>query len=278
MLTILVAFVSLSASAYDFKENGFYYNVVSLSDMTCEVTSGDTKYTGDVEIPSIATYKGRTLSVTGIDDLTFNSSGITSLIIPNSITTIGDYAFSSCTNLKSVKFGNGLTNVELYNNNSYFYDSKNVTKIEVGNSIGMAIMFVHGLGNVETLIISEDYIEDNIPTLFRYERYYYFSSLSSLKTFICKKTVPPTLGTDISNSQYLDLEVYVPAESLATYQSTDVWKDFWELKAIDYTTGINTPKVGNAKTTDVIYDLQGRKLKASQKGMNIINGKKVLVK
>lgn len=45
-----------------------------------------------------------------------------------------------------------------------------------------------------------------------------------------------------------------------------------------FTTGIKTIELHNLDGTVVIYDLQGRRLSAPAKGVNIINGKKVLVK
>ncbi len=61
----------LQANAYDFKVDGFYYNLVSLTELTCEVTSGDEKYEGDLTIPSEVVYNGRTLSVVGIGESAF---------------------------------------------------------------------------------------------------------------------------------------------------------------------------------------------------------------
>ena len=46
LTTILCA--SLSASAYDFEIDGIYYEVISLTDLTCAVTSGDNKYQGEL--------------------------------------------------------------------------------------------------------------------------------------------------------------------------------------------------------------------------------------
>lgn len=60
------------ASAYDFEVDGIYYNVVSLSERTCAVTSGENKYTGDIVIPNSVTYKTTTLAVTAVEDNSFN--------------------------------------------------------------------------------------------------------------------------------------------------------------------------------------------------------------
>lgn len=50
--------------------------------------------------------------VTSIGDYAFvNCSSITSVVIPDGVTTIGDYAFDGCNKLESVTVGNGVTSV-----------------------------------------------------------------------------------------------------------------------------------------------------------------------
>ena len=71
-----------------------------------------------------------------------------------------------------------------------------------------------------------------------------------------------------TNKQYLDLNVYVPKEALKAYQNAEPWKNFWNLQDFD-PTGIESVK------SDAI---NGNHLDAPKKGLNIINGKKVIVK
>lgn len=59
------------------------------------------EYTGDVIIPEYVTFDGKTYSVTAICSSAFRDcSGLTSVTLPNSITSIGDHAFTGCTGLK----------------------------------------------------------------------------------------------------------------------------------------------------------------------------------
>ncbi len=46
-----------------------------------------------------------------IDGSAFSDCGIESIKIPDSVTTIGNHAFSNCKNLKTIEFGNNVTNV-----------------------------------------------------------------------------------------------------------------------------------------------------------------------
>jgi hypothetical protein len=69
-----------------------------------------TAYTGGggaVTIPSTITG----LPVTSIGDEAFLGSGLTSVIIPDSVTNIGYGAFSGCYSLASVTMGNGVTSI-----------------------------------------------------------------------------------------------------------------------------------------------------------------------
>ena len=64
---------------------------------TVSLTSNNNKYSGDFEIPSQVTYNGIKYSVTSISSSAFyGCSGLTSVIIPNSVTTIGTYTFGDC--------------------------------------------------------------------------------------------------------------------------------------------------------------------------------------
>ncbi len=96
-LLILLMLMPMMANADDPVEiNGIWYNLITKARIA-EVTSGTTKYTGDVVIPATIKYEDVTYSVTTIGDNTFkNCSNLTSVTIPNSVTAIGEYAFYGC--------------------------------------------------------------------------------------------------------------------------------------------------------------------------------------
>ena len=92
---ILSVFFSISASAYDVEVDGIYYYVDSHKNAT--VTSGDNKYSGDIAIPESITYNNSKYSVTSIGKFAFSEcSDLTSITIPNSVTNIGYGAFYGC--------------------------------------------------------------------------------------------------------------------------------------------------------------------------------------
>ena len=125
LITVAVLLCSATANAYDFEVDGIYYNILSMSDLTVEVTKGDNEYSGEVIIPSIVSYKSKALTVTSIGSYAFDDcSGLTSVTIGNSVTYIGNYAFIFCTSLKDLRIEDGETTLLLgYNSNKgLFYD------------------------------------------------------------------------------------------------------------------------------------------------------------
>ena len=76
--------------------NGITYSIGYHSG-TYEASVISGGYSGHVSIPQSFMYNGKTYDVTSITkEAFFNCSYLTSVIIPNSVTSIGDYAFWGC--------------------------------------------------------------------------------------------------------------------------------------------------------------------------------------
>ncbi len=91
---------------------------------------GYTMPNGDLTIPSSVTYNGTSYSVVSIDKYTFRDCNLTSVIIPNSVTSIDGGAFSGCSNLGSVTIPNSVTSI-----GNYAFDECGFTSISIPNSV-----------------------------------------------------------------------------------------------------------------------------------------------
>ena len=90
--------------------NGIYYNLIT-EEKVAEVTYNPNYYSGNVEIPATLEYENVTYSVTSIGEMAFcDCSSLTSITIPNSVTSIGMQAFSGCS-LTSITIPRSVTNI-----------------------------------------------------------------------------------------------------------------------------------------------------------------------
>ena len=114
---VAVAWLGItSASAYDFKVDGIYYDI-NADETTVSVTyktenSYASSYSGEVAIPQSVTYNKKNYSVTNIGERAFYlCSGLTSITIPESMASIGNQAFSNCTGLTSIIIPESVTSI-----------------------------------------------------------------------------------------------------------------------------------------------------------------------
>lgn len=111
-----------------FVEKGDALNYVPLSDddTKCELTYAGT-FLKSVEIPE--TVNGRT--VVGINGAFNDCAILTSVTIPDSVTSIGGSAFDGCTSLTSITIPDSVTTI----GDSAFSDCTNLTNVTLSNNI-----------------------------------------------------------------------------------------------------------------------------------------------
>lgn len=123
--------ITLSAFAYDIEIDGFYYNI-NVTDKTASLTYGDKKYEGEIIIPSSIEYANQNLPVISIgEDAFIGCSKLTSVEIPNSVSTIGDSCFRGCELLKSVELPETLEIIEQHT----FYNCESLTYIKIPSTV-----------------------------------------------------------------------------------------------------------------------------------------------
>ena len=184
--------VDFSALGLYFRKDGIRYHILNknsvevVRDVDEEYYYASIPYSGDIILPSTIT-AGNTYAVVGINGSAFwgctnltsitipNSvtsigegafrecTGLTSITIPNSVTSIGWYAFSSCTGLTSITIPNSVTSI----GESAFYGCTGLTSITIQNSVtSIGDNAFNGCTNVTSISIPE------ILTNFDAERYY----------------------------------------------------------------------------------------------------------
>ena len=110
-----------------------YYNITSNTEpYTVEVVrDGNNQQTGDLIIPETVVYNNITYYVTSIYTAFSYCSELTSVVIPNTVTNIGNSAFYMCSGLTSVTFGNSVENIGTI----AFEDCYNLRSITLPNSL-----------------------------------------------------------------------------------------------------------------------------------------------
>ena len=92
-----------------FENNGIIYTIGENN--TASLTSTNKSISGAVDIPSQVELNGKMYDMTSIADFAFSGRSLTSVTIPNSVTSIGKSAFYGCYALGSVTIPNSVTSV-----------------------------------------------------------------------------------------------------------------------------------------------------------------------
>ena len=93
----------------------------------------------------------------------------------------------------------------------------------------------------------------------------------------CLTETAPYADDAFRNSYIEYATLHVPATSIEAYKTAAPWKNFKNIVEYVNPSGIQCITLDvNANVS--VYDLNGRSLEKSCKGINIINGRKVLVK
>ena len=226
--------------------SGAFYDCSSLTSVTIpnSVTSiRNSAFFGCSSLTSITIPN----SVTSIGSWAFfGCSSLTSITIPNSVTSIEESAFSGCSGLTSITIPNSVEYIGSY---AFYYCSK-LTSITIGNSVKSIGGWAFDGVDLTTVV----------------------SLIENPFVIVGKSSSSNAFSVNTFNNATL----YVPKDTREKYKATDGWKDF--VKIVEGTpTGIKVIENTQNKNATV-YDLNGVRLSEPKKGINILNGKKVVVK
>lgn len=171
-------------------------------------------------------------------------TGCKNTIIPNSVTKIGDSAFRGCSGLTSISIPNSVVGIGSYS----FGSCSGLTSLVVGSSV------------------------DSIGQ-------YAFVGCDSIAEICALAVVPPTCynGRVFDSIVYAAAALYVPNAALELYQADDVWKKFQKIYDIN-ATKISSSILDSTYSNPATYlNLNGQHLDKPLRGVNIVNGKKVIM-
>lgn len=162
-------------------------------------------------------------SVTCVGDSVFcNCSDIRTVTIPNTVTSIGRGTFSGCTNLSAINIPNSVTTI----GESAFSDCTGLTSVIIPNSVtSIEWGAFYGCIGLNSL---------TIPNSVTYLGYDAFTGCKGLTEIYSMITNP--LGGYCWYGVNKDIPLYVPVGTKAKYQATAGWKEFTNIIEIDVST------------------------------------------
>ena len=115
---------------YFFRGSELKYEIINKDAHTCEVT-GWVSIANNVIIPESVSYLDESYTVTKLERAFDDCSSLTSVTIPNSVTSIGESAFAGCSSLTSVTIPNSVTSI----GNDAFRNCFSLTSVTIPNSV-----------------------------------------------------------------------------------------------------------------------------------------------
>jgi hypothetical protein len=203
------------------------YNVTTTSSPTklLLVTTNITKmYIDDAEQPSVVT--GYTFSTTGEHTVKYEMGNslvqgvfngctvMTDAIIPDTITSIGNYAFYDCRGLTGVTIPDSVTSIGMQAFN-YCSTLPSIIIPDSVESIGASgFTYDNRLATVS--------IGSGVASIGRSA----FYGCRGLTSITVEATTPPSLGADAFDYTNNTFIIYVPAESVNAYKTASGWSTY----------------------------------------------------
>jgi hypothetical protein len=160
-------------------------------------------------------------SVTSIGSYAFyGCTSLTSIVIPQSVTSIGDGAFGGCTSLTSIVIPQSVTSI-----GDGAFGGTGLTSVTIGNGVTRIGDYVFGACTDLTTIT----IGNSVKSIGSYT----FNSCASLKNFYCYAEAVPQTGYDIFyGTDTRNITLHIPAASIDAYKENYIWSKFKAIVAL----------------------------------------------
>ncbi len=224
LLTLALVSTATTALAYDFVVKGIYYNIngdeATVTYKGKDYRVGNTTYSyyndnaGEVIIPETVTYNEKTYIVTAIGDHAFyrtnNGYLITGISIPNTVTSIGPFAFYNCYGLNNISIPISVTSI----GEDAFYSCTGLSHVTIPDSLTtIGYEAFYNCFNLANIVIGRS------VTLIDAGAFFY----CPLSSITCLATTPPS-ASGFPNT--CKAKLYVPKESVELYRTTSGWNYF----------------------------------------------------
>ena len=197
-------------------------------------------------------------SVTSIGNEAFHGCcGLTSLVIPSGVTSIGDEAFYGCSGLTSLVIPSSVTSID----RSAFSGCSSLTSLTIPSSVtSIGNYAFEGCSGLTSL---------TIPSSVTSIGWSAFEGCSGLTSIYVYPEKTPKLGTDIfSGCDAKKCKVYVPTGTYDDYWLSE-FGYFENIEEFDATDIDNVTTASDAKEVSR-YSVNGQRLSAPAKGLNIV--------
>lgn len=291
-----------------FEENGIKYCTYPSVKYCKVVENRENQYTGVVEIPdsagglpvtiidSFAFKRCKNLTevrvgnnVTELENLSFwDCHALEKVVLPETLQLLGDRTFMGCWSLKEVNIPEGVSWIctETF---KYCVSLEEIVLPESVKHIDIEAFMGCGVRNINlpdsVRHIGDDAFRDSALETIHIGKGLsliypgVFNGCVNLREVYITAPEPPkyhAYSAFICEENLGNIVLYVPQASMEKYKESEYWSQFKEIRSIE-TAGIADVET-DRKNPDVIHDLQGRRLKHTVPGINIVNGKKILVR
>lgn len=150
----------------------------------------------------------------------FTKSHLKEINLPNTVTTVGAYAFHGSTNVTKLTLSNSLTEIA----EAAFTCLMSITELEVPE--GIEKIGAWGFGELTS--VTKVKLPKSLVSLGQYA----FGYARSLEEVSCDNPEPPVCHSiAFYNTDVTSVTLSVPSESVELYRNADVWKDFMIVSA-----------------------------------------------
>ena len=236
LIFLVSAIITLYVNAQTFEYEGLKYSITSEPGKTCEVAIQYANISGEITIPETVVYNNKNYTVTSIGNWALSGCSLTSITLPESLTSIGDGAFMGCSDLLSITLSESLESI----GEGAFSRCTSLTSITLPESLT-------SIGN---------------------RAFAYCENLTTVKSYATK---PPICA---NSDEFFDIPsdavLHVPVGCKGDYAAATGWSVFNTIiDDLNSQSGVDEiqpdTETNDADENIVVYNLQGRRINISRR-------------